>query len=136
MRACTFTIEGGVVVPTNEPMRRFAMRVDVQPVGDIDTAPLEWFLNDAIGPNQWLLTTEWLFSDQPDENEHGPTVPVLVPEEMAVKLVLTDLEGPHQRVVGDHSVVGVEARRWRWAAFVADQNDQGQGRFPWECVYA
>jgi hypothetical protein len=117
-------------------MRCFAMRVDTQPDGEIDTTSLEWFLNDAIGPNQWLLTTEWLFSDQPDQDEHGPTVPVLVPEEIAIKLVLTDLEGPHQRVVSDYSVVGVEARRWRWAAFGADQNNQGQGRFPWERVNA
>lgn len=124
------------MVPTNEPMRCFAMRVDIWPDGEIDTTSLEWFLNDAIGPNQWLLTTEWLFSDQPDQDEHGPTVPVLVPEEIAIKLVLTDLEGPHQRVVSDYSVVGVEARRWRWAAFVADQNDHGQGRFPWERIRA
>lgn len=124
------------MVPTNEPMRCFAMRAATQPDGEIDTTSLEWFLNDAIGRNQWLLTTEWLFSDRPDEDEHGRTVPVLVPERLAIKLVLTDLEHPHQRVVSDHSVVGVEARRWRWAAFVADQNDQGQGRFPWERIHA
>lgn len=120
------------MVPENEPMRCFAMRVDVQPDGDLDTTRLEWFLNDAIGLNQWLMTTEWLFSDPPDQDEHGQTVPVLVPEELAIKLVLTDLEAPDQRVVGDHSVVGVEARRWRWAAFAAQPRDDAQGRFPWE----
>lgn len=120
------------MVPENEPMRCFAMRVDVQPDGGLDTTRLEWFLNDAIGLNQWLMTTEWLFSNPPDQDEHGHTVPVLVPEELAIKLVLTDLEGPDQRVVGDHSVVGVEARRWRWAAFVVEPNDEGRGRFPWE----
>lgn len=122
--------------PLNVPMRCFAMRVEVQPSGDADTTPLEWFLNKAVGPNQWLMTTEWLFSDQPDEDEHGQTVPVLVPEEVAVRLVLSDLEGSGQRVVSDHSVVGVEARRWRWAAFVARPNDQGVGCFPWECADA
>ena len=91
------------------------MRVDHLPNGDLDTHGLEQFLDAAIGPNQWLLT-EWLFADPPDQEEHGPTVPVLVPEEVATRLVLTDLEGSLQRVICDHSVVGVEARRWRWAA--------------------
>ena len=124
------------MVPTNEPMRCFALRVDHLPNGDLDTHALELFLDTAIGPNQWLMTTEWLFTDPPDEEEHGQTLPVLVPESVAVRLVLTDLEGPLQRVVRDHPVVGVEARRFRWAAFVARPNDQGKGRFPWEAVDA
>lgn len=124
------------MVPSNDPMRCFAMRVDALPGGRIDTDALEWLLNDAVGPNRWLMTTQWLFADPPNEEEHGQTVPVLVPEEVAVRLVLTDLEGPIQRVVRDHPVVGVEARRWRWAAIVARPNDQGEGRFPWEAVDA
>lgn len=124
------------MVPLNEPMRCFAMRVDVLPNGDLDTPRLEWFLDAAVGQNQWLMTTEWLFSDQPDEQEHGLTVPVIVPEEVATRLVLTDLEGPLQRIVSDHPVVGVEARRWRWAAFVARPNNCAEGRFPWETLNA
>lgn len=120
------------MVPFNEPMRCFALRVDLRPDGEFDTSALEWFLNRAIGTEQWLMTSEWLFTDPPDKGDHGPTVPVLVPEHLAVRLVLTDLEGPAQRVVADHSVSGVEARRWRWAAFVIAPNDQGRGRFPWE----
>lgn len=126
--------EGGDLVPTNEPMRCFAMRVDHTPTGDLDTHGLECFLNAAIGQEQWLMTTEWLFTDPPDRNEHGQTVPVVVPEDVAVRLVLTDLEGPIRRVVSDHPVVGVEARRWRWAAFAARPNNAGQGRFPWEAT--
>lgn len=124
------------MVPLNEPMRCFAMRVDVLPSGDLDTSRLEWYLDAAIGPNQLLMTTEWLFSDQPDEEEHGPTVPVIVPEQVATRLVLTDIEGPLQRIVSDHPVLGVEARRWRWAAFVVRPSHHGEGRFPWEAVNA
>jgi hypothetical protein len=123
------------LVPRNQPMRCFAMRVDHLPNGDLDTHGLERFLDAAIGPNQWL-TTEWLFADPPDQEEHGLTVPVLVPEEVATRLVLTDLEGPLQRIVSDHPVVGVDARRWRWAAFAARPNTHGEGRFPWEVVNA
>lgn len=124
------------MVLLNEPMRCFAMRVDNLPNGDCVTDGLERFLDAAIGPNQWLMTTEWLFADPPDQEGHGPTVPVLVPEEVATRLVLTDLEGPTRRVVNDHPVAGMEARRWRWAAFVARPNDQGAGHFPWERVDA
>lgn len=113
-------------------MRCFAMRVDHLPNGDFDTNALEWFLDTAIGANQWLMVTEWLFTDPPDEEEHGQTVPVLVPEDVAARLVLTDLEGPTPRVVSDHPVVGAHARRWRWAAFARQPNDQAKGRFPWE----
>lgn len=130
------SFHGGHLVPAIQPMRCFALRVDVLPNGDIDINSVEWFLNNAIGPDQWLMTTEWLFSEPPDLEQHGPTVPVLVPEEVAVRLVLTDLEGPIQRVVSDHPVVGVEARRWRWAAFVTEPNDEGQGRFPWQRAHA
>lgn len=108
------------------------MRVDHLPNGKPDTAELECFLNKAIGENQWLMTTDWLFTDPPEVAQHGLTVPVIVPEAVAVRLVLTDLERPLQRVVRDHPVVGVEGRRWRWAAFVARPNNQHQGRFPWE----
>lgn len=124
------------MVPPNEPMRCFALRADHLSNGELDTNRLECFLDAAIGPNQWLMTTEWLFSNQPDEDEHGQTVPVLVPEDVAVKLVLSDLEGSIRRIVSDHPVVGVEGRRWRWAAFVGRPNDQGRGRFPWEATHA
>lgn len=124
------------MVPANEPMRCFALRVERLPSGDLDTHALERFLDKAIGPNQWLMTTEWLFANPPDEQEHGQTVPVIVPENLAVRLILTDLEGPTRRVVRDHPVVGVEGRRWRWAAFVARPNNLGQGRFPWEAADA
>ena len=124
------------MVPLNQPMRCFAMRVDHSPTGDLDTLGLENFLDRAVGSNQWLMTTEWLFTEPPDEEEHGQTVPVLVPEEVAVRLLLTDLEGPIQRVVSDHPVFGVEGRRWRWAAFVARPNDQHKAYFPWESAHA
>jgi len=123
------------LVPTNEPMRCFAMRVDHLPSGQPDTNGLEWFLNEAVGENQWMMTTDWLFTDPPEVAEHGHTVPVLVPEEVAVRLLLTDLEGPTQRVVCDHPVVGAEGRRWRHISFIARPNDQGQGRFPWELAH-
>jgi len=108
------------------------MRVDHLQNGQLDTDGLERFLNEAIGEVQWLMTTEWLFTDPPVSEGQEQTVPVLVPEELAVRLLLTDLESPSHRIIGDHPVVGVEARRWRWAAFVARPNDQGQGYFPWE----
>jgi len=124
------------LVPANEPMRCFALRVEHLPSGDLNTHALERFLDNAIGPAQWLMTTEWLFTDPPDEQEHGQTVPVIVPEDVAVRLILTDLEGPTRRVVRDHLVEGVEGRRWRWAAFAARPNDLGKGRFPWEAADA
>ncbi|WP_396594360.1 hypothetical protein [Brevundimonas sp. R86498] len=111
------------------------MRVDHLPNGQPDTNELEWFLNKAVGEAQWLMTTDWLFTDPPEVEEHGQTVPVLVPEVVAVRLLLSDLEGPVQRVVHDHPVVGIEGRRWRWAAFAAQSNDRGEGRFPWELAH-
>lgn len=53
------------MVPTNESTRCFAMRVDYLPNGQPDTNGLEWFLNKAVGESQWLMTTDWLFSDPP-----------------------------------------------------------------------
>lgn len=55
------------------------------------------------------MTTEWLFTDPPEVAERGQTGPVLVREEVAVRLLLTDLVGLIERVVCDHPVVGVEA---------------------------
>lgn len=84
------------------------------------------------GPNQWMTSSTWLFDEAPDEGLHGPTLPVLAPEDVATRIILADLEDGPTYVLTDFPVVGAGLRRWRWLAFQQSPNSTGKGRFPWE----
>ena len=124
------------MAPVEQPFRCLAVRVVLDDAGEIDGIELEAFLNSAAGPHQWLSTTEWLFVDPPAEAEGEITVPVVLPEAVAVKAVLHDLTNEPQRIVFDHATSSGETRKWRWVAFQTAPNAQGQGRFPWERLNA
>lgn len=119
----------------HEALRCLAVRV-VLDAGEIDGIELETFLNEVAGPHQWLSTTEWLFVDPPSEAGDWPTVPVVMPEEVAVRAILEDLTGDPPRILFDHQTTPAERRKWRWVAFQVAPNHQGKGRFPWERVHA
>lgn len=118
--------------PHEQSLRCLAVRVVLDDAGEIDGIELEVFLNEIAGPHQWLSTTEWLFVDPPSEAGDWPTVPVVMPEEVAVRAILEDLTGDPPRILFDHQTTPAERRKWRWVAFQVAPNQQGQGRFPWE----
>lgn len=118
------------------PLRCLAVRVVFDKPGEIDGIELEAFLNEVAGRHQWLSTTEWLFVDPPPETGDWPTVPVVMPEEVAVRAILEDLTGDPPRILFDHQTTPAERRKWRWVAFQVSPNRQGRGYFPWERVHA
>ena len=124
------------MAPLEAPLRCLAVRIVVDKAGEIDGLELEAFLNDCVGRHQWLSTTEWLFVEPPVEAGGKLSVPVVVPETIAIKAVLADLTNDPQRILFDHQVTPAEARKWRWVAFQTAPNAQGQGRFPWERLNA
>lgn len=63
------------------------------------------------------------------------TVPVVVPEAIAVKAILADLTNDPPRILFDHALSGGQTRKWRWVASHTAR-EQGRGRFPWEAVDA
>lgn len=120
------------MAPDEAPLRCLAVRAVVDEAGEIDGLELEAFLNDVAGPHQWISTTEWLFISPPVEAAGEITVPVVVPEAIAIKAVLADLTNQPPRILFDHATTSAETRKWRWVAFQTAPNAQGQGRFPWE----
>ena len=124
------------MAPLEAPLRCLAVRAVVNEAGEIDGLELEAFLNDCVGRQQWLSTTEWLFVEPPVEAGGKLTVPVVMPEAIAVKAVLHDLTNEPQRILFDHATTLGETRKWRWVAFQTAPNAQGQGRFPWERLNA
>lgn len=124
------------MAPLEAPLRCVAVRVLMDDAGEIDGLELEAFLNDVVGPHQWLSTTEWLFVEPPVEAGGKLTVPVVMPEAVAVKAVLHDLTKEAKRILFDHATTPGETRKWRWVAFQTAPNAQGQGRFPWERLNA
>lgn len=118
------------------PLRCLAVRAVVDEAGEIDGLELEAFLNGVASPHQWLSTTEWLFVEPPVEAGGELTVPVVMPEAVAVKAVLHDLTNEPPRILFDHATSPSETRKWRWVAFQTAPNDQGQGGFPWERIDA
>lgn len=125
------------MAPLEAPLRCVAVRVLMDDAGEIDGLELEAFLNDVAGPHQWLSTTEWLFVEPPVEAGGKLTVPVVMPEAVAVKAILHDLTNEPQRILFDHATSPGEIRKWRWVSSVqAVPNAEGQGRFPWECTHA
>lgn len=120
----------------HETLRCLAVRVCRDALGEIDSIEFEAFLNDVAGRHRWISTTEWLFVDPPAEADGFETLPVVMPEHMAVKAVLADLTNPEPRILTDHQVTSGESRKWRWIAFQMAPNPQGQGYFPWEALHA
>lgn len=118
----------------HEPLRCLAVRVRRNAEGEIDNIEFEAFMNDVAGRGQWISTPEWLFVDQPMDAVGYEAVPVVMPEVMAVKVILADLTNPAPRILTDHLVTGAEGRKWRWVAFQIAPNKCGQGIFPWERV--
>lgn len=124
------------MAPLEVPLRCLAVRAVLDKAGEIDDLELAAFLNEVAGPHQWLSTTEWLFVEPPVEAGGEPTVPVVMPEAVAVKAVLHDLTTEPQRIVFDHATSPGETRKWRWVAFQVAPNPHGQGQFPWERLNA
>ena len=124
------------MVQLEVPLRCLAVRVLLDDAGELDGLELEGFLNQIAGRHQWLSTTEWLFVEPPVEVDGKLTVPVVMPEAIAVKAVLNDLTNEQERIVFDQLTTPAETRKWRWVAFQVAPNAQGQGRFPWECTHA
>ena len=124
------------MAPLEAPLRCLAVRVVMDEAGEIDGLELELFMNEIAGRNQWLSTTEWLFISPPAEADGEITVPVVMPEAVAVKAVLNDLTSDSPRILFDHATSPGETRKWRWVAFQTAPNPQGQGKFPWERLNA
>ena len=124
------------MAPLEAPLRCLAVRAVVDEAGEIDGLELEAFLNDVAGRHQWISTTEWLFISPPAEAAGEMTVPVVVPEAVAIKAILADLTSDPNRIMFDHTTTPGETRKWRWVAFQTAPNAQGQGRFPWERLNA
>lgn len=120
----------------HEPLRCLAVRVLKDAEGEIDNIEFEAFLNEVAGRHGWISTTEWLFVDPPMEADGYETIPVVLPERIAVKAILADLTNPERRILTDHKVTPGEGRKWRWVAYQIAPHPQGQGYFPWELVDA
>ncbi len=124
------------MAPYEAPLRCLTVRALVDEAGEIDGLELELFLNDVAGPHQWISTTEWLFISPPVEADGEITVPVVLPEAIAVKAILADITSEPQRILFDQAASSGQVRKWRWVAFQTAPNPQGQGRFPWERLNA
>ncbi|MFN3837517.1 MAG: hypothetical protein ACK4MI_07360 [Brevundimonas sp.] len=124
------------MAPEEAPLRCLAVRTVADEAGEIDGLELELFMNTVAGPHQWISTTEWLFISPPAEAAGEITVPVVVPEAIAIKAILADLTNDPNRIMFDHTTTPGETRKWRWVAFQTAPNAQGQGRFPWERLNA
>lgn len=120
------------MAPVEAPLRCLAVRAVIDEGGEIDGLELELFMNDVAGPHQWLSTTEWLFVSPPAEAAGEITVPVAVPEAIAIKAILADLTNKPPRILFDHATSPGETRKFRWVSFQVAPNQQGQGKFPWE----
>jgi hypothetical protein len=118
--------------PKEALLRCLTVRAVVDERGDIDGLELELFMNRVAGPHQWLSTTEWLFVEPPVEVAGEITVPVVCPENVAVRAILADLTNEPRRILFDLPTTGAETRKWRFIAFCSATNIQGKGVFPWE----
>lgn len=124
------------MAPDDAPLRCLTVRAVVDERGDIDGLELELFMNSVAGPHQWISTTEWLFVEPPKEAAGEITLPVVCPENVAVRAILADLTNEPRRILFDLPTTGAETRKWRWVAFQAAPNGRGHGRFPWETADA
>lgn len=124
------------MVPEEAPLRCLTVRAVVDERGEIDGLELELLMNRVAGPHMWISTTEWLFVEPPQEAAGEITVPVVVPEAVAVKAILADLTNEPRRILFDLPTSGGETRKWRFIAFCSATNIQGKGVFPWETADA
>lgn len=124
------------MAPEEAPLRCLTVRAVVDERGDIDGLELELFMNSAAGPHQWISTTDWLFVEPPAEAAGEITVPVVCPEDVAVRAILVDLTNEPRRILFDLPTTPGETRKWRWVAFQVAPNGRGHGRFPWERLNA
>ena len=122
--------------PHEEPLRCLAVHALLDRRGEVDGVELEAFLNEIAGPHKWLSTTEWMFVEPPAEVGGWPTVPVVMPEAVAIQAVLRDLTNEPPRILSDRATSPAERRKWRWVTFPVTPNPQGEGRFPWEYLNA
>jgi len=113
-------------------LRCLAVRILRDVDGQIDNIEFEALLDELAGRHNWVSTSEWLFVEPPAEADGFETLPVVMPESVAVKAILADLTNPEPRILTDHQVTGAEGRKWRWVAFQIAPNAQDQGFFPWE----
>ena len=124
------------MAPLETPLRCLAVRVVMDDAGEIDGLELELFMDRVAGRHQWLSTTEWLFISPPAEAEGEITVPVVIPETVAVKAVLNELNSDAPRNLFDDATSPGQIRKWRWVAFEVAPNNQAKGYFPWERLHA
>lgn len=116
----------------HEPLRCLAVRILRDVEDQIDNIEFEALLDGLAGRHNWVSTSEWLFVEPPAEADGFETLPVVMPEAVAIKAILADLTTPEPRILTDHMVTPAEGRKWRWVAFQITPNAQGQGFFPWE----
>lgn len=128
----TSTDHGGPLAQHESALRCLAVAVRLDAKNEIDRLELTHLLDSLAGPGLWMTTLEWLFVEPPQSAAGQVTAPVALPEGIAVKAILADLTNEPQRILFDHVMTSAEIRRWRWAAFQMDQNNEGHGRFPWE----
>lgn len=69
------------------------------------------------------MVSEWLFHDEPEVPTDIRTVPVIFPEQVALRVKFIERDARH-RVFGEHQVVPEELEHWRSIAEAR--------RFPWE----
>ncbi len=126
------THQGGRLAPAEPPLRCLAVVAFRDEAGRIDTLELESFMNAVAGSGLWLSTDEWLFVEPPATEPYLITVPVALPESIAVRAILADLTSDPPRIKFDHAMTSGQIRKWRWLAFQLNPNSQGKGLFPWE----
>lgn len=124
------------MAPEEEPIRCLAVRALQGAADQIDSLELEALMNEIAGVGQWMSTDEWLFIEPPRTEPDQITVPVALPESIAVKAILADLTKEPPRILSDHPMTPGEIRKWRWLTFQLAPNPQGQGLFPWEVAHA
>ncbi len=124
------------MAPEEEPIRCLAVRALQGAADQIDSLELEALMNEIAGVGQWMSTDEWLFIEPPSTEPDQITVPVALPESVAVKAILADLTNDPPRILSDHAMASGEIRKWRWLAFQLNPNPHGQGLFPWEVAHA
>ena len=78
----------------------------------------------------------WAFAPRPETPPNITVIPAIMPEAVASKVKLADLEdGRERRVFGEHIVGDAELKAWRWVAKSVYQTQSGGGVFPWEITF-
>lgn len=124
------------MTPVQQPLRCLAVRIQHVSDGQIDSTELHKYMDELAGRDRWISANEWLFVEAPPEALPHNTLPVVIPDVDAARIIVADLANGSPRVLHDHKVTGAEARRWRWLASQNTRTDGGQGFFPWEIAIA